>query len=112
MFNNFDECITELLSIVNNARAIQQSVTDYGLTYIYRNMTDYFELYTGVRKEVEGTGRLEFLALGEQLDEKQPSWKMKFAEEYDILKYILFVIYGIELKNIFSYYLFYLFYFS
>lgn len=103
MFNNFDECITELLSIVNNARAIQQSVTDYGLTYIYRNMTDYFELYTGVRKEVEGTGRLEFLALGEQLDEKQPSWKMKFAEEYDILKYILFVIYGIELKNIFSY---------
>ena len=81
MFENFDECMTELVSIVNNARAIQQSVTDYGLTYVYRNLTPCFELVTGVRKEVEGTGRLEFLALGEQLDENQPSWRMRFEEE-------------------------------
>lgn len=72
MFENFDECMNELVSIVNNARAIQQSVTDYGLTYVYRNLTSCFELVTGIRKEVEGTGRLEFLALGEQLDERQP----------------------------------------
>lgn len=102
MFKNFDECMTELVSIVNNARAIQQSVTDYGLTYVYRNLTSCFELVTGVRKEVEGTGRLEFLALGEQLDENQPSWRMRFEEEYDIVKYIFFVIYGIELENIFG----------
>lgn len=102
MFENFDECMTELVSIVNNARAIQQSVTDYGLTYVYRNLTSCFELVTGVRKEVEGTGRLEFLALGEQLDENQPSWRMRFEEEYDIVKYIFFVIYGIELENIFG----------
>ena len=47
MFENFDECMTELVSIVNNARAIQQSVTDYGLTYVYRNLTSCFELVTG-----------------------------------------------------------------
>ena len=102
MFENFDECMNELVSIVNNARAIQQSVTDYGLTYVYRNLTSCFELVTGIRKEVEGTGRLEFLALGEQLDERQPSWRMRFEEEYDIVKYIFFVIYGIELGNIFE----------
>ena len=102
MFENFDECMNELVSIVNNARAIQQSVTDYGLTYVYRNLTSCFELVTGIRKEVEGTGRLEFLALGEQLDERRPSWRMRFEEEYDIVKYIFFVIYGIELGNIFE----------
>lgn len=102
MFENFDECMNELVSIVNNARAIQQSVTDYGLTYVYRNLTSCFELVTGIRKEVEGTGRFEFLALGEQLDERQPSWRMRFEEEYDIVKYIFFVIYGIELGNIFE----------
>ena len=102
MTNETKDIIERLLSLVNNTRALQQSVTDYGLTYNFYYSHGIFQLIVGCRKDIEGSGRLNFLALGDQIDETKPSWKIPFEEEYEVIKYILYVIFGIELKEVFT----------
>ena len=68
MIENARDCINGIISLVNNARAKQQSVTDYGLTYKYDFGPGINVLTVGMRKDVEGQGRLEFLSQGDIID--------------------------------------------
>ena len=84
MIESVRDCINAIVSLINNSRAKQQSVTDFGLTYRYDFAPGFNQLTVGVRKDVEGRGRLEFLSQGDFIDEEKPSWKMRFEEEYDV----------------------------
>lgn len=102
MIESVRDCINAIVSLINNSRAKQQSVTDFGLTYRYDFAPGFNQLTVGVRKDVEGRGRLEFLSQGDIIDEEKPSWKMRFEEEYDVLKYLIYVTYGIQLSEVFD----------
>lgn len=102
MIENARDCINGIISLVNNARAKQQSVTDYGLTYKYDFGPGINVLTVGMRKDVEGQGRLEFLSQGDIIDETKPSWKMRFEDEYDVIKYLVYITYGIQLSELFE----------
>ena len=103
MKNLETELIERLLIIINNNRAIQQSIADYGLFYKLGNSKGLNSLIIGTRKNAENEKRIEFFAGNEEFDSDFPSKEILFATAYDLLKYLYSITYSFELHEIFEY---------
>jgi hypothetical protein len=91
----------ELVDLINYSRIKNSPVTDFGLFYKISQRDAMFIVTVGKKKMIDGNRRLEFLAENEEFEGN--TFESLFNNEYEAIKYLLWVGFEIFISDIFNY---------
>ena len=91
----------ELVDLINYSRIKNSPVTDFGLFYKISQKDAMFVVTVGKKKMIDGNRRLEFLAENKEFEGS--TFESLFNNEYEAIKYLLWVGFEIFISDIFNY---------
>lgn len=92
---------SELLDLINSAGVRKMDKYSFGLLYKLSIENDLNTLLIGVRQETESIRKSGFIN-NEKFKKDAPVYKIHFNTDYELIKYLLWTIHGIQLSDIFS----------
>ena len=92
---------SELLDLINSAGVRKMDKYSFGLLYKLSIENNLNTLLIGVRQETESIRKSDFIN-NEKFKKDAPVYKINFNTDYELIKYLLWTIHGIQLSDIFS----------
>ncbi|RRD39838.1 hypothetical protein EII29_04770 [Leptotrichia sp. OH3620_COT-345] len=95
--------LKELLNLINNTGIKNMEELSFGLLYNWNFENDFHVLTIGIREEFHNDKGREFTENSKKFREDTPVHKIYFNTYYELIKYLVWIAYGIELSDIFSF---------
>ena len=95
--------IVELLNLINSAETKNEEKFSFGLFYKYSLRDEIHILTVEIRQEINGRAEEEKNIYDEKSEETSQIHEIHFNTIYELIKYIMWIKYKIEISDIFSF---------
>ena len=95
--------VDELLNLINSAETKNEEKFSFGLFYKYSLRDEIHILTVKIRQEINGRAEEEKNIYDEKFEETSQIHEIHFNTIYELIKYIMWIKYKIEISDIFSF---------
>ena len=95
--------VDELLNLINSAETKNEEKFSFGLFYKYSLRDEIHILTVKIRQEINGRAEEEKNIYDEKSEETSQIHEIHFNTIYELIKYIMWIKYKIEISDIFSF---------
>ena len=95
--------VDELLNLINSAETKNEEKFSFGLLYKYSLRDEIHILTVEIRQEINGRAEEEKNIYDEKSEETSQIHEIHFNTIYELIKYIMWIKYKIEISDIFSF---------
>ena len=95
--------VDELLNLINSAETKNEEKFSFGLFYKYSLRDEIHILTVEIRQEINGRAEEEKNIYDEKSEETSQIHEIHFNTIYELIKYIMWIKYKIEISDIFSF---------